>query len=257
MQFVILLNSFLPLFLIIGVAIRNRLKKGDERGDQLWLVLMSGFGLFLISKEVVEALRVLIPVKYDQYMFCLDHSFGDPSFHAGQFLLHHLWLAYSVEAGYLMLTTPLFLLAVAYFLTQPLADAMNYVRVIALNFLLAIPLYAIFPVAGPKYAFDSFPWVVPIVTHPHAVRFFAIPNGVPSVHTSTALLILYFARRWRIGVLLGSLYLAAIVLSTMGMGEHYLVDLLTAIPYTFLLLYLGGSNTCISVREEALVESRV
>jgi len=78
----------------------------------------------------------------------------------------------------------------------------------------------------------------------------AAPNGVPSVHTSTALLVLYFLRHWRFGMVAGSVFLGLTVLATLGSGQHYFFDLLCALPYSALILWLGSR----SERSQSLVK---
>jgi PAP2 superfamily len=49
---------------------------------------------------------------------------------------------------------------------------------------------------------------------------------------TAALLILWFARHWIAGRLLSVAFLVLTVLSTLGAGEHYLFDLIVAVPYS-------------------------
>jgi membrane-associated phospholipid phosphatase len=53
------------------------------------------------------------------------------------------------------------------------------------------------------------------------------------------MLILWFLWPWKVGRIFGLLYLALIVFATLGSGQHYLFDLIVAIPYTATILYLG------------------
>ena len=62
------------------------------------------------------------------------------------------------------------------------------------------------------------------------------------MHMVIALMVLYFARRWTTGLVLGLLFVAFTITATLGFGEHYVIDLLAAIPYTALMIYLGGSE---------------
>jgi hypothetical protein len=51
---------------------------------------------------------------------------------------------------------------------------------------------------------------------------------------------LFFLSRWRLGKLFGIIWLGFTILGTLGFGEHYLTDLLLAVPYTLGVIYLGG-----------------
>jgi len=116
---------------------------------------------------------------------------------------------------------------------------LSAVREAAVSALIAaVPFYLLFPVCGPEFAFPHFPALPPAPMVPHMVAIAAAPDGVPSVHTSTALLILWFLWRWPWGRVAGLVYLALIVLATMGGGQHYLFDLICAIPYTAAILWV-------------------
>jgi len=181
------------------------------------------------------------PFKFDLYFFYIDRAFGQPSFGIARFLNSHHWLFSSSMMAYWILSVPVYVLGAMYFLTQSRPASITYVRTLLLNFGLCVPLYLMVPVAGPAHAFDGFPWVSPDVDMPQAVSFIAIPNGFPSIHTSTALLILYFARRWKVGTILASVFLVLIVLSTLGLGEHYFIDLIAGALYSAAVIWLGDS----------------
>jgi hypothetical protein len=90
-------------------------------------------------------------------------------------------------------------------------------------------LYALLPACGPYYAFAGFPWSqfdLPAATVP----LNAAPNAVPSLHMSTAFLLLIFART-RAGRYLAGVYALAIAAATITTGEHYLIDLIVGLPF--------------------------
>jgi membrane-associated phospholipid phosphatase len=112
-------------------------------------------------------------------------------------------------------------------------------KAFAINLFAAPLFYLWLRVCGPQYAFSQFPRSAgPVVAH--LILLNAAPNGFPSVHTSTALLILLLAWRWRGGIALGSVYLGLIVMSTLASGQHYLFDLLAAVPYAFAVAKIAG-----------------
>src|SRR5205085_8183990 len=61
----------------------------------------------------------------------------------------------------------------------------------------------------------------------------AIRNAMPSVHFACALLIWWnvarLSLRWRIAA---ALFLLLTVFATLGFGEHYLIDLIVAVPFS-------------------------
>jgi hypothetical protein len=107
----------------------------------------------------------------------------------------------------------------------------------------AYALYNILPATGPRYIFGAaFPASLPAAAQVglHLVRVGDVArNAVPSMHLACALLILWTCRplgRWvRAGA---ALFLALTVLATIGFGEHYVVDLVAAVPYALALAAL-------------------
>jgi hypothetical protein len=97
-------------------------------------------------------------------------------------------------------------------------------------------LYNFFPAAGPIYVFGnrfpaSLPAVADLTIHPVALAG-APRNALPSVHFACALLIWWnvarLSLRWR---LMAGVFLGMTILATIGFGEHYLVDLVVAVPF--------------------------
>jgi len=97
-------------------------------------------------------------------------------------------------------------------------------------------LYNLFPAVGPTYIFgNQFPANLPAAAslsvqpllHVSAAR-----NAMPSVHFACALLIWWntaaLQRVWR---WLATGFVALTFVATLGFGEHYLVDLIVAVPF--------------------------
>ena len=121
----------------------------------------------------------------------------------------------------------------AYLWRRPAAETARLLQTFAVAFLGGIAVFALCPVCGPRYAFGAqFPFHAPAAIVPHRVAIAAPPNGVPSLHMAAALLILWFARHWIAGRLLAVVFVVLTVLATLGSGEHYLLDLIVAVPYS-------------------------
>src|SRR5712692_3513987 len=101
-------------------------------------------------------------------------------------------------------------------------------------------LYNLFPAAGPLYVFgkdfpnhlpDASAMVIQPLLVPHAPR-----NAMPSVHLACALLIWWntvgLARGLRVAA---AAFLTMTALATLGFGEHYLIDLIVAVPFALAL----------------------
>lgn len=101
--------------------------------------------------------------------------------------------------------------------------------------LCATLLYQFCPIAGPSYAFrKDFPLSLPgaeMLPHSPTIVSVAARNGMPSMHLASALLLWMnacYVGRWARAVF--ALLVGLTVLATLGLGEHYLVDLAAGVP---------------------------
>lgn len=238
-----LLSYLLPVLLFAVAGAMYALNPGHERWRHI--VRVSAFmTLAQISVfYVLWSFSYLSAVRYDQYIFCIDQVFGSPSFHVGRLLKQTPWLNTPCRAAYSLISVYVFALLVVYFWERSrVDDALQAMWVFVLNATLAPVVYLLIPVSGPHYAFPGFPDIIPAHITPHPIVLSAVPNCIPSVHMSTALLILHFSRWSKIAMALAFFNLVLIVLATLGTGEHYLFDLIVAVPYAALMIYLGGAT---------------
>jgi hypothetical protein len=155
------------------------------------------------------------------------------------------------SVSYGLLPAMMFMAFAANLLWDSEDRALQAAKTIAANLFLALPLYLLFPVCGPQFAFPHFPQT-PVGIEAVKIAIQAAPNGVPSVHTSTALLILWFMGRSWAGRCAGIIFLALTVFATLGSGQHYVFDLMCAIPYATWILYICGElDTVSAFREQA------
>jgi hypothetical protein len=97
-----------------------------------------------------------------------------------------------------------------------------------------LPMYVICPGAGPVYLLHGhFPERL-MDLYPHVVNLPGVPlNASPSGHVAWVLLMFWFANRYcRLAVrIVTGIYMVLTCLATIGMGEHYVVDLILAVPF--------------------------
>lgn len=184
------------------------------------------------SISTVELLNAHRTARYDLYAYAFSRLFGAPSFTLGQFLVAHRWLFLILKVHYEGLAVVLTSVYLLYYFWCP-----EEKRVVALAMVFslvgALPIYYFFPVSGPYYAFPGFPRIPGPIT-PHVIFLTAVPNGVPSNHLSLSILSAIFLWRFRYARALGVVFVAMTVVETLGFGEHYLLDLLVAVPYSLL-----------------------
>ena len=218
----------------IMMSVRGR----SRNMEGLFFTSILLFLLLFVDDLALGLVTNAASVRYDEYVYCFDRTLGSPSFLLGRLFASHAWFRNVSLYAYVLIPSACLGVVTAYFFLQPFKDAIRCVRTIVTSGLLAYPFYLVFPVAGPRYAFPTFPWTEPGSLIPRVIHLRAYPNGVPSVHMSLALLVFWFSRRWKVGRAFGIVFVVLIAASTMGSGEHYLFDLIAAVPYTALVVYL-------------------
>jgi hypothetical protein len=204
------------------------------------------------SMMILSALSARRPLGMDNYIFSLDGLLGfQPSFWAGQLLRAHGWLHVSAVLAYNILPGVYVGVFALYLLQRPMREAGRVALAFVLNLFAALPIYLLFPAYGPHAAFHSFPELPREHVALQLIAATGTPNAIPSVHFSSALLILWFLCRWRIGKVFGMVFLALTVLATLGSGEHYLFDLVMAFPYAAMVEWAAGHS--MHLRKQAYV----
>lgn len=108
--------------------------------------------------------------------------------------------------------------------------------------LFGYPLYYSLPMVGPREAWHALkpavvfpPEQVPkFITTTLIVPAFAPRNCMPSLHTAWTLSAVLQARQLgRPLLLFASFWFLGTELATLGLGEHWLIDLVVAVPFTF------------------------
>jgi len=112
---------------------------------------------------------------------------------------------------------------------------------------IGILFYNLLPAMGPIYIFqETFPWQPLSFAQVH--KLFVEPllvagprNAIPSLHMGWVILGWWFSRglsSWRRA--LAALFVVFTFFSTMGLGEHYFVDLVAAVPFSLFIKSLCG-----------------
>lgn len=227
-----LVSLVLCLFLVFWWI---RSPRDRRRIEAMFVIALAGplaVPLNNFSLSLVELLNAHRTARYDLYVYGLSCSFGYPSFALGRVLLPHRWLSLILEMHYAALEVIITAVYLLYYVWYP-SEKGVVARSMIFSLVGALPIYYLFPVSGPRYAFAGFPRCPGPVT-PHIINLTAVPNGVPSNHMSLALLCAAFLWRFRCGRAIGILFVVMTVVETLGFGEHYIFDLLVAVPYSWL-----------------------
>lgn len=210
----------------------------DRRRSE-YLLLIGVFGIIAdpVAQAVADWMSQLRPMKMDLYVYAVDRYMGEPAFVLGRLVAPHAWAKVVLNVAYGLVPMAA-VVVLAWQIVRRSEEAGRAVWAFVLNLALAPVCYLLLPVSGPKFAFPGFP-ADPGVVVAHMVPIDAAPNGIPSVHLSTALLVVWFSRGSRVGLALACGYLGLMAIATLASGQHYGVDLLAAVPYTAAVIGLS------------------
>jgi hypothetical protein len=197
---------------------------------------------FVISAQRALSLaNLLYPKTCDLYLYVFDGSLGfQPSFLAGRAMAASAIVRVAATLTYVSLP---FVMALVYALRLPKDAERPSWDMIALFMLAGLggwALYNVVPATGPGFVFKAdFPWRALPYAPLHRLYLERIPvsadiprNAIPSLHMAWVVLLYWntkqLSRAWRIFL---AVYAGLTVLSTMGTGEHYFIDLVAAVPF--------------------------
>ncbi|MGA2072996.1 MAG: phosphatase PAP2 family protein [Terriglobia bacterium] len=221
----------------LGVAVlRSRPQEvaGQVRAFSVALAIP---GFVLVATAALSGTGHVHPMTLDRVLYAFDGSLGfQLSFVLGRLFGRLPWLG--VPAGLAYEQVPVAAL-ILYTAATGRGDRRRPDLLLALGAgsLLGYLLYSLVPAAGP---IDLFPSCFPNSAPPLAglaVVPASIPTGIPrnampSLHMFWAVLLWWNARRSGIWLRAGYLgYLILTILATLGSGEHYLIDLVVALPF--------------------------
>ncbi len=189
----------------------------------------------LLTPTFLEATVKLNPLTLDHFAFVFDRSLGCLlSFFFAQLFAAVPW--FERTAVFFYATLPI-AWAVAYVsaLRKSWAIALRVFHSFIISAVLANIVFHLFPCGGPKNFFGSlFPGTLPDIEIlvPMPMSALTPRNAVPSLHTTWVLLLWWNSRNQsRLTRVIMYLYLVFTLFATLGLGEHYLFDLIVAVPF--------------------------
>ena len=195
----------------------------------------------LSAQRALSLANVLYAKTFDLYLYVFDGSFGfQPSFLMGRAMAASSLLRVACLLTYISLP---FVMALVYALRLPKGTERPSWDIITLFLLAGLggwALYNVVPATGPVYVFaDSFPWrSLPYKSLPRLFLELVpvnsdIPrNAIPSLHMAWAMLLYWNTKGLSRGLrYFLAIYVGMTVVSTLGTGEHYFVDLVAGVPF--------------------------
>ncbi len=212
-----------------------------RESNALYAFLFSLFSLLfgITALVALGAANRAFPLKFDWYLYLIDKALGvSPAFPAARLVRGHLWIVLRLVYDSLPAVTIIW-----YWINLNRQNGRVAFTAFAVNLLLGSCLYLIVPACGPGFAFDHrFP-LEPFGAAVHLIRVDASPNAIPSLHVSSAILFVLLAGRNIVARSFAWLYLPATAAATMVLGEHYLIDLVLAVPFACFAVLLAERQT--------------
>ena len=182
------------------------------------------------------------PQVLDLYLFSFDSSLRvQIAFLMGQ--AYALWPWFKVAGMVFYIGLPMVIgLVYAGQLLRDRARAVSAMLAFLITGPVGVIFYNLFPAVGPIHIFlGQFPWkpipteqVTRLLVEPIAVA--GLRNCMPSLHMGWVLLAWSYSRGlsiWERGIAMA--FLVFTIFATMGIGEHYSIDLVVAFPFAVFL----------------------
>ena len=207
-----------------------------RKTDALAPLLLASFCpvLMIVTNFALYATIALQPRVFDLHLYSFDGFLGGQgSFVIGQWFAAASVLRTTCFFVYGALPLAQVLVLWLYWRGQrmPAKPAVVFIVGGVAGFL----LYQICPAMGPVHVFpQDYPGHVPPALDPHALTLSSAPrNALPSLHTAWAILICWSLRFTNRSIRIASVaFLMLTLMATLGFGEHYLIDLVVAVPFT-------------------------
>ena len=236
-----MLNPWAVLFFLLTVAVvLSIVEPRDRRWRHLFLML-----LVVVPFNMCLAFALLKMVgsagyRYDEYFYEIDRCLGSPSWWVARLLNSLPWLKAVARFDYeCSIVISIFAMTACTILRGPGRGWRFLGACVSVGGFIP-PFYRFIPASGPAYAFKGFPYALPTFSHAQAIVLHAAPNCMPSAHFALALLVAVSLREWKLGRWLGALHVILTTASTLGLGEHYAIDLISAVPYTAIIVTAFG-----------------
>lgn len=236
--------SFAGLSSLLILGIRVIWAEEEDRKPLLWAWVPA---LLFVASEwfastFLEWTSAAHPKTLDLYLFSFDSSMRvQLSFVVGRWFWHWPWLRLAGMIFYIGLPVSIALVYAGH-LVRSRAKAFPAMLAFLLTGPVGILFYNFFPAVSPKALFGrNFPFNP--LTVPQAVRLFLEPvpvqgprNAIPSLHVAWTLLAWWYSRGlswWERSIAMA--FLAFTLLTTLGSGEHYFIDLVVAFPFALMM----------------------
>jgi hypothetical protein len=192
-----------------------------------------------LAVTILPWAATLSPVTYDTILTGVDRSLGagDPSFAIGRLIAAYWPLRFIIECAYDALPIAVMTAAALRWKRHGASDPASIPLGAAIAAALGCILYVLVPAAGPIFLWGArFPQRAPSPEELQVVLSALDPgvfrNAMPSLHFTGALMVAWGT--WSLGRaqrFFGLTFLVLTALATLGLGQHYAIDLIVAVPF--------------------------
>lgn len=235
-------------------------QRGSPQGRAFAITLKAGALLpifTVISWTWLEATNTLRAKTFDAVLYRFDASLG---FHASALAgrAFEQFPLLGIMSGFIYAGLPLFA-GILYGLQCRRERASANILLVFLAIALGgFAIYFLFPAAGPRYLIGgAFPNYMPAVEKmPIGLAPLgpAYRNAMPSLHMAWALALCFGASGMSLPVrVVFVLVVAGTTLATLGLGEHYLIDLVVACPFALAVDTLCAAPASPKTRRIAMI----
>ena len=239
---VIGMGIFLGLASLAVLAVRSLEKPSERRvvcRRSLGVIALLTYLGFCLGFYLPFA-RAVLPRKFDYYLYQFDGALGiQPAFLAGRLFARFRPLFWIELMVYNCFGFWFSIIYAAHANTR-VKYPVNVVKMLVANALIGFSLYFLCPAMGPKYAFPAFP-DLPAAVRATPVLLWGVPNAMPSLHFGGAVLLFWFSQPWKWLHRFLGLFAVLTAVATLGLGEHYLIDLVVAVPYALAILAFSSN----------------
>ncbi|MBX7219182.1 MAG: phosphatase PAP2 family protein [Blastocatellia bacterium] len=223
---------------MVILAVTAWRERGEERAWRLE-TMMNGsvIPIYVILVEFFLRITYLRLHVYDRLLYAFDTAYGlNFSFAVGRMFMASDALKLFCLVIYLALPLAFSILIGMQQRNPERAPVNVFIAFLSLG-AVGFVLYQIFPAIGPRYFHgDIYPLGAPPPALNHDTFLNLEPlrrNAMPSLHTAWVL-ILWLNSRWyaRWMQIFSGIFTFFTLLCTLGIGEHYIVDLFVAVPLT-------------------------
>lgn len=199
-----------------------------------------------MASTLLDITERLHPKVFDLYLYSFDCSLRvQISFALGKVVAAWHWLSFTCLLFYLALPLPLALVFAAR-LRQGIGRALPVMLAFLITGPLGVLFYNMLPACGPIHLFGpAFPWHPPAIAEVMRMKLQTVRiahdarNAIPSLHMAWVLLVWWSSRTLRLWIrAVAFAFLAFTAVATMGIGEHYFVDVVVAYPFALMVMAL-------------------